>query len=65
MFADGAEVIAMPYDVSAVAVRGNPEHPFTCAGLCVKANNYERRCVVEESSREEANVEIIMFAAVH
>src|SRR6202030_1971366 len=27
----------------AVAVRGDPEHPFTRGGLCVKVNNYEQR----------------------
>lgn len=27
----------------ATKVRGNPEHPFTRGGLCVKVNNYEQR----------------------
>lgn len=27
----------------AVAVRGNPDHPFTRGGLCVKVNNYQDR----------------------
>ena len=27
----------------AVAVRGDPDHPFTRGGLCVKVNHYERR----------------------
>jgi hypothetical protein len=27
----------------AVAVRGDPQHPFTRGGLCVKVNNYEQR----------------------
>ena len=30
-------------DGRAVAVRGDPEHPFTRGGLCVKVNNYEQR----------------------
>src|SRR5262245_53636251 len=27
----------------AVGVRGDPEHPFTHGGLCVKVNHYEKR----------------------
>lgn len=27
----------------ALAVRGDPDHPFTRGGLCVKVNNYEKR----------------------
>ena len=34
---------ACPHDGRAVAVRGDPEHPFTRGGLCVKVNNYEQR----------------------
>jgi anaerobic selenocysteine-containing dehydrogenase len=30
-------------DGRAVDVRGDPEHPFTRGGLCVKVNNYEQR----------------------
>ena len=30
-------------DGRAVAVRGNPDHPFTRGGLCVKVNNYTDR----------------------
>src|SRR5262249_53671685 len=26
-----------------VSVRGNPDHPFTRGGLCVKVNNYQER----------------------
>ena len=28
---------------SATAVRGDPDHPFTRGGLCVKVNNYQDR----------------------
>jgi anaerobic selenocysteine-containing dehydrogenase len=30
-------------DGRAISVRGDPEHPFTRGGLCVKVNNYEQR----------------------
>jgi anaerobic selenocysteine-containing dehydrogenase len=30
-------------DGVAVGVRGNPDHPFTRGGLCVKVNDYEKR----------------------
>lgn len=30
-------------DGRATAVRGNPDHPFTRGGLCVKVNNYQDR----------------------
>ena len=30
-------------DGRAIDVRGNPEHPFTRGGLCVKVNNYTDR----------------------
>src|SRR5215472_5510267 len=30
-------------DGRVVAVRGDPQHPFTRGGLCVKVNNYEQR----------------------
>jgi len=30
-------------DGRAVGVRGDPDHPFTRGGLCVKVNNYEKR----------------------
>jgi anaerobic selenocysteine-containing dehydrogenase len=30
-------------DGRAIAVRGDPEHPFTRGGLCVKVNYYEQR----------------------
>ena len=34
-------------DGRAVEVRGNPDHPFTQGGLCVKVNDYENRVYSE------------------
>ena len=36
-------MITTVQDGKAVGVRGNPDHPFTRGGLCVKVNNYQHR----------------------
>ena len=40
---DTCAMLVTVEDGRAVAVRGDPEHPFTRGGLCVKVNNYEQR----------------------
>jgi anaerobic selenocysteine-containing dehydrogenase len=40
---DTCAVITTVRDGKAIEVRGNPDHPFTRGGLCVKVNNYESR----------------------
>jgi anaerobic selenocysteine-containing dehydrogenase len=40
---DTCAMLVTVEDGRAVAVRGDPDHPFTRGGLCVKVNNYERR----------------------
>ena len=40
---DTCAMLVTVEDGRAVAVRGDPHHPFTRGGLCVKVNNYERR----------------------
>src|ERR1700722_18812145 len=40
---DTCAMITTVLDGKAVEVRGNPDHPFTRGGLCVKVNNYEDR----------------------
>ena len=40
---DTCAMITTVRDGVAVGVRGNPEHPFTRGGLCVKVNDYEQR----------------------
>ena len=40
---DTCSMLTTVKDGRAVAVRGNPDHPFTRGGLCVKVNNYEER----------------------
>ena len=40
---DTCAMITTVRDGVAVKVRGNPEHPFTRGGLCVKVNDYEQR----------------------
>src|ERR1700737_5418834 len=40
---DTCAMLVTVEDGRAVDVRGDPEHPFTRGGLCVKVNNYERR----------------------
>jgi anaerobic selenocysteine-containing dehydrogenase len=37
---DTCAMLVSVRDGRAVAVRGDPEHPFTRGGLCVKVNNY-------------------------
>ncbi|HZU02521.1 MAG TPA: molybdopterin oxidoreductase family protein [Ktedonobacteraceae bacterium] len=40
---DTCSMLITVEDGRAVAVRGNPDHPFTRGGLCVKVNNYTDR----------------------
>jgi anaerobic selenocysteine-containing dehydrogenase len=40
---DTCAIITTVRDGKAIAVRGNPDHPFTRGGLCVKVNDYENR----------------------
>ena len=40
---DTCAMITTVRDGVATGVRGNPDHPFTRGGLCVKVNDYERR----------------------
>ena len=40
---DTCSMLVTVEDGRATAVRGNPEHPFTRGGLCVKVNNYTER----------------------
>jgi len=40
---DTCAMVTTVRDGVAVKVRGNPDHPFTRGGLCVKVNDYEQR----------------------
>ena len=40
---DTCAMLTTVRDGRAVEVRGNPDHPFTRGGLCVKVNDYENR----------------------
>src|SRR5262249_52184058 len=40
---DTCSMLITVKDGRAIDVRGNPEHPFTRGGLCVKVNNYTDR----------------------
>jgi anaerobic selenocysteine-containing dehydrogenase len=40
---DTCSILTTVEDGKAIAVRGNPDHPFTKGRLCVKVNNYEER----------------------
>jgi anaerobic selenocysteine-containing dehydrogenase len=40
---DTCAMLVTVEDGRAVMVRGDPDHPFTRGGLCVKVNNYEQR----------------------
>src|ERR1700730_12914899 len=40
---DTCAMITTVRDGKAIEVRGNPDHPFTRGGLCVKVNDYENR----------------------
>ena len=40
---DTCSMITTVKDGRATEVRGNPDHPFTKGGLCVKVNNYQDR----------------------
>ncbi len=40
---DTCSMLITVKDGRATAVRGNPDHPFTRGGLCVKVNNYQDR----------------------
>ncbi|MGJ5181182.1 molybdopterin-containing oxidoreductase family protein [Bradyrhizobium oligotrophicum] len=45
---DTCSILTTVEDGKAVAVRGNPDHPFTRGRLCVKVNNYEERVYSEQ-----------------
>src|SRR5579862_3703361 len=40
---DTCAMLVTVKDGRAIAVRGDPDHPFTRGGLCVKVNNYQDR----------------------
>ncbi len=40
---DTCSMLTTVKDGKAIEVRGNPDHPFTQGGLCVKVNNYQDR----------------------
>jgi len=40
---DTCSILTTVEEGKAIAVRGNPDHPFTRGRLCVKVNNYEER----------------------
>ena len=44
---DTCAMLTTVRDGKAVEVRGNPDHPFTRGGLCVKVNDYENRVYSE------------------
>ena len=44
---DTCAMLTTVRDGRAVEVRGNPDHPFTQGGLCVKVNDYENRVYSE------------------
>ncbi len=44
---DTCSILTTVEDGKAIAVRGNPDHPFTKGRLCVKVNNYEERVYSE------------------
>jgi anaerobic selenocysteine-containing dehydrogenase len=45
---DTCSILTTVEDGKAIAVRGNPDHPFTRGRLCVKVNNYEERVYSEK-----------------
>src|SRR5690348_673073 len=45
---DTCSILTTVEDGKAVAVRGNPDHPFTRGRLCVKVNNYQERVYSEQ-----------------
>ncbi len=45
---DTCAMITTVRDGKAIEVRGNPDHPFTRGGLCVKVNDYENRVYSSE-----------------
>lgn len=45
---DTCSILTTVEDGKAVAVRGNPDHPFTRGRLCVKVNNYQDRVYSEQ-----------------
>ena len=44
---DTCAMLTTVVDGEVVNVRGNPDHPFTQGGLCVKVNDYENRVYSE------------------
>ena len=45
---DTCSILTTVEDGKAIAVRGNPDHPFTRGRLCVKVNNYQDRTYSEQ-----------------
>ncbi|MET0257759.1 MAG: molybdopterin-dependent oxidoreductase [Methylobacterium sp.] len=45
---DTCSMLTTVEDGKAIAVRGNPDHPFTRGRLCVKVNNYQDRVYSEK-----------------
>ena len=45
---DTCSILTTVEDGKAIAVRGNPDHPFTRGRLCVKVNNYQERVYSEQ-----------------
>ena len=45
---DTCSILTTVEDGKAIAVRGNPDHPFTRGRLCVKVNNYEERAYSDQ-----------------
>ena len=45
---DTCSILTTVEDGKAIAVRGNPDHPFTKGRLCVKVNNYQERVYSSE-----------------
>ena len=45
---DTCAMLTTVRDGKAVEVRGNPDHPFTRGGLCVKVNDYQNRVYSED-----------------
>ena len=45
---DTCAMLTTVRDGKAIEVRGNPDHPFTQGGLCVKVNDYQNRVYSED-----------------
>ncbi len=45
---DTCSMLTTVKDGRAIEVRGNPDHPFTQGGLCIKVNNYQDRVYAKD-----------------